>query len=57
MAETCVYSAGEITVLQGLEPVRRRPGMYIGGVHDGSGLHHLLCSARDGGIVQCLFDS
>jgi DNA gyrase subunit B len=42
MAETCVYSVDQIEVLEGLEPVRRRPGMYLGDVHDGSALHHLL---------------
>lgn len=42
MAETCVYSVDQIEVLEGLEPVRRRPGMYIGDVRDGSALHHLL---------------
>ena len=35
------YTAKDILVLEGLEPVRRRPGMYIGGV-DRAGLHHLL---------------
>ena len=35
------YSAADIQVLEGLEPVRKRPGMYIGGT-DTKGYHHLL---------------
>jgi DNA gyrase subunit B/topoisomerase-4 subunit B len=39
------YTAKDITVLEGLEPVRKRPGMYIGGVGT-SGLHHLVWEIR-----------
>lgn len=42
MERTCTYAASDIVVLSGLEAIRRRPGMYVGDVHDGSGLHHLL---------------
>ena len=40
------YSARHIEVLEGLEPVRRRPGMYIGGT-DEKALHHLFAEAID----------
>ena len=40
------YTAKDIMVLEGLEPVRRRPGMYIGGV-ESAGLHHLLWEIVD----------
>ena len=40
------YSAADIEVLEGLEPVRRRPGMYIGGT-DEKGLHHLFSEVID----------
>ncbi len=38
---SATYTARSITVLEGLEAVRRRPGMYVGGV-DKAGLHHAL---------------
>jgi DNA gyrase/topoisomerase IV subunit B len=41
MDSKCVYSASQIEVLEGLEPIRRRPGMYIGDL-GAAGLHHLL---------------
>ena len=40
------YTAKDITVLEGLEPVRKRPGMYIGGVGT-AGLHHLVWEILD----------
>src|ERR1700761_5137161 len=40
------YTAKDIEVLEGLEPVRRRPGMYIGGT-DEKALHHLFAEAID----------
>jgi DNA topoisomerase IV B subunit len=47
------YSAKDIVVLEGLEPVRRRPGMYIGGV-DSSGLHHLLWEIVDNSVDEAM---
>ena len=41
------YTAADIEVLEGLEPVRRRPGMFIGGT-DERALHHLAARAVDG---------
>src|SRR5678816_1780784 len=47
------YTAKDITVLEGLEPVRRRPGMYIGGVGS-SGLHHLVWEILDNSIDEAM---
>jgi len=47
------YSAADIEVLEGLEPVRRRPGMYIGGT-DAKALHHLFAEVIDNSMDEAV---
>src|SRR6185312_3514007 len=52
-AESAGYSEQDIEVLEGLEPVRRRPGMYIGGT-DEKALHHLFAEVIDNSMDEAV---
>ena len=53
MAKNNTYDAGSITVLEGLEAVRKRPGMYIGSVST-KGLNHLIYETVDNAVEDQL---